>query len=215
MSVYRARLLSTLLLVVAFGFAAPARGADKDDKAAAREHYEKGTSFYDLGRYPDAIKEFEAAYELKKDPALLFNLAQAYRLAGNAEQALHFYKTYLRYVPRPPNKAEIDERIAALEKQVADHSQSQTQPPAVDATAPPPPPVTTTPPATTPPATTTPPAAEIPPPPMTSVQSSGPPPSGGPDRRAGCRSSSSNPRTSRWRSSRACPTRSRRRCWWR
>jgi hypothetical protein len=178
MSVRSSRLLLTLSLVVAFGLAAQARAADKDDKAAAREHYEKGTSFYDLGRYPEAIKEFEAAYELKKDPALLFNLAQAYRLAGNAEQALHFYKTYLRYVPRPPNKAEIDDRIAALEKQVAEHPQTQTQPPpAADATAPPPPPppLATTPPAAPPPPTPAPPAAEAPP--QVTVQSSSPPPS--------------------------------------
>lgn len=109
-------------------FAVPplAAGADRGDtadKAAAREHYEKGTSYYDLGRYPDAIKEFEAAYEIKKDPALLYNLAQAYRLGGNPEQALHFYKTYLRYVPRPPNRAEIEDRITGLEKQVAELKQ--------------------------------------------------------------------------------------------
>ena len=36
----------------------------------------------------------------KNDPAFLYNLAQSYRLAGDAEQALHFYRTYLRYVPK-------------------------------------------------------------------------------------------------------------------
>ena len=44
--------------------------ARADDAATAREHYQKGTSNYDLGRYADAIKEFEAAYEIKNDPAL-------------------------------------------------------------------------------------------------------------------------------------------------
>ena len=92
---------------------ATARAQDKpvDPKVAAKEHYTRGTSFYDLGRYDDAIKEFEAAYQLKNDPAFLYNLAQSYRQAGNHEQAVHFYKTYLRYVPKAPNRADIEEKI--------------------------------------------------------------------------------------------------------
>src|SRR4029077_3887996 len=101
--------------------AATARAQDKpvDIKAAAKDHYDRGRSFYDLGRYDDAIKEFEAAYQLKNDPAFLFNLAQSYRQAGNHEQALHFYKTYLRYVPKAPNKADIEEKIKNEEQLVA------------------------------------------------------------------------------------------------
>jgi len=127
-----------------------------DDTAAAREHYQKGTSYYDLGRYPEAIHEFEAAYELKNDPALLYNLAQSHRLAGNTEQALHFYRTYLRRVPKVSNRAEIEERIAALEQALAQKGPTtstttgQTTPPPPDTgpgggvTPPPPPPPDTT-----------------------------------------------------------------------
>ena len=110
-----AALLALLLLLAAAG----AASAGEDDTAAAREHYQKGTSYYDLGRYPEAIKEFEAAYELKNDPALLYNLAQSHRLAGNTEQALHFYRTYLRRVPKATNRAEIEGRITALEQALA------------------------------------------------------------------------------------------------
>jgi tetratricopeptide (TPR) repeat protein len=119
------------LVTVLVALSSPsARGADdKDAKTAAKEHYQRGTSFYDLGRYPEAIKEFEAAYELKNDPAFLYNLAQSYRQAGDPEQALHFYRTYLRYVPKAPNRAEIEERIAALEKVVAEKGLANVQPP--------------------------------------------------------------------------------------
>jgi len=157
--------------------------ARAEDTAAAREHYQKGTAFYDLGRYQDAAKEFEAAYEAKNDPALLYNLAQSHRLAGNTEQALHFYRTYLRRVPKAANRSEIEERIMALEKllDVKKGTQippNQTIPPAATGTpptvdtppAPPAPPVSTPPPITPlPPAQ--PPSAPIgmqpPPPPMT------------------------------------------------
>ena len=36
-------------------------------------------------RYEDAIREFEEAYRLSNRPALLYNIAQAYRLAGTGE----------------------------------------------------------------------------------------------------------------------------------
>jgi tetratricopeptide (TPR) repeat protein len=135
-----------LAFVAVSALAATARA---DDVAEAREHYKKGTTYYDLGKYADAAKEFEAAYEAKNDPAILFNLAQAHRLAGNPDQALHFYKTYLRYVPKAPNRAEIEEQIKTLEQKVAAQAPPTTPPPAT--TAPPPPPPTETPTAPPPP----------------------------------------------------------------
>jgi len=139
-------ILSAVLLT-----AATARAQDKpDNKAAAKEHYNRGTSFYDLGKYDEAIKEFEAAYELKNDPAFLYNLAQSYRQAGNHERAVHFYKTYLRYVPNAKNRADIEDKIKAEEQLVAKGGGGTTTPPATTT----PPPSTTTPP---PPGTTTPP----------------------------------------------------------
>jgi tetratricopeptide (TPR) repeat protein len=192
---------SAVGFLIAFGCLAgilllPAR-ARAEDTAAAREHYQKGTAFYDLGRYQDAAKEFEAAYEAKNDPALLYNLAQSHRLAGNTEQALHFYRTYLRRVPKAANRSEIEERIMALEKllDVKKGTQvppNQTIPPAVagtpptgDTTPPPPSAPVSTPPATTPSPPAPPPPGPIgmqPPPPMTP-----PPPSPAADPGAGKR----------------------------
>lgn len=69
-------LATALLLVVA-----PLRLC-ADETVTAREHYRRGTNAFNLGHYLEAVKEYEAAYQLKEDPALLFNIAQAYRLAG-------------------------------------------------------------------------------------------------------------------------------------
>ncbi len=127
-------LVSTSVLVFSCG---PARA---EDKTAARDHWERGTKFYDLGKYDDAIREFEAAYEAKGDPAFLYNLAQSHRLAGHVGDSLRFYKTYLRYVPKAPNRADIEERIKELEKIVAerpstDSAGTTTPPPSVSATS--------------------------------------------------------------------------------
>src|SRR5262245_57208601 len=128
------RRLPPLVACAALLCAGTARAQDKDarssdNKTAAKEHYNRGTSFYDLGRYDDAVKEFEAAYQLKNDPAFLYNLAQSYRQAGKPEQALHFYKTYLRYVPKPANKADIEDKIKTLEQQLAQKGTGTTPPP--------------------------------------------------------------------------------------
>ncbi|MEA2696766.1 MAG: hypothetical protein QOI66_1037 [Myxococcales bacterium] len=123
---------SLTVVAIVFGWLIATGAAHAEDTAAtaaAREHYQKGTAFFDLGKYQDAIKEFEAAYEAKNDPAFLYNLAQSYRLAGNPEQALRFYKTYLRKNPKPQNRADIEEKIAQLEKLVDQKTATQTSPP--------------------------------------------------------------------------------------
>jgi tetratricopeptide (TPR) repeat protein len=169
--------------------AGTARAQEKpDNKAAAKEHYNRGTSFYDLGKYAEAIKEFEAAYQLKNDPAFLYNLAQSYRQADNHERAVHFYKTYLRYVPNAKNRADIEDKIKAEEQLIAKGGTTGggTAPPPITTTPPPvtttpPPPVTTTPPpgGDQPTVTVTPPTS-TPPPPSTMPNSYAPPPPAAP-----------------------------------
>ena len=120
--------LSISLFALFFSLAGTTTPAYAEDKTAARDHWERGTKFYDLGKYDDAIREFESAYEDKGDPAFLYNLAQAHRLAGHPNDSLRFYRTYLRYVPKPTNRADIEERIKELEKIVADHPAGATAP---------------------------------------------------------------------------------------
>src|SRR5262245_42356196 len=58
----------------------------------AKAHVRKATAAYNLGRYIEAAKEYEAAYEQTLDAKLLFNVAQAYRLAGDREKAITAYR---------------------------------------------------------------------------------------------------------------------------
>ena len=77
------------------------RGAESDTekKQRAKEHYEIATRFYDVGKYGEAVKEYEEAYMLTGDAALLFNIGQAYRLWDRPEDAIRVYKNYLRQRP--------------------------------------------------------------------------------------------------------------------
>jgi tetratricopeptide (TPR) repeat protein len=99
--------------------ASPARAQAPSPEEEARQHFERGTTAYNLGRFEDAIADYRRAYEVKGDPAFLFNIAQAYHQLGVDDQALFFYKRYLASHPEPPNRAEVQARITALEPRVA------------------------------------------------------------------------------------------------
>jgi tetratricopeptide (TPR) repeat protein len=113
----RSILAGLLALTLATG---RAEAADRRAEATAREHLQRGMRLYDLGRFDEAIKEFEAAYQYQDGPVYLFNLAQAHRRAGNDAKALELYRTYLRKAPDAPDRDQIERRIAALEKALAD-----------------------------------------------------------------------------------------------
>ncbi len=92
--------------------------AHADERAAAREHYYRGTKAFELGLYDEAIAEYMAAYKAKDDPALLYNIAQSHRLAGHPVEALRFYKVYLIKLPASSNRIEVESKIVELEKLV-------------------------------------------------------------------------------------------------
>jgi len=82
-----------------------------DPKAA--ELYSQGKRQYDLAEYRGAIDSWREAYRIAGEPLLLFNIAQAYRLAGNCAQANRFYVTYKQIVAKPSNQLEL---AAAMQK---------------------------------------------------------------------------------------------------
>ena len=95
----------------------------------AKTIYERALSLYALGRYAEAAPLFERAFELKPIPALLYNAAQAHRLAGHAERAVTLYESYLHLYGDPSRKAEIEAHIAELKSAIAAHEHATTAPP--------------------------------------------------------------------------------------
>jgi tetratricopeptide (TPR) repeat protein len=82
----------------------------------ARELRDKGVVELNLGRYDDAVKLLERAYELSRDPAILFDLVQAHRLIGNPERALVLCASFLRTAPAltPRNREQIERTVSEL-----------------------------------------------------------------------------------------------------
>lgn len=106
----------------------PARAQDEQtDKA--RSHFEKGTAFYNLARFKDALTEFEAGYLQKSDPIFLYNIAQCHRQMNNPSEALRFYRTYLRNAPKAPNRPDVERRITDLEALQAEQEKARSAAP--------------------------------------------------------------------------------------
>lgn len=87
----------------------------------ARHLYEEGARWYRQGEYEKAVAAFERAFVISQAKPLLFNIAQAYRLAGptfcaRAQQA---YERYLREDPAASNAREVAERISEMRACVA------------------------------------------------------------------------------------------------
>jgi tetratricopeptide (TPR) repeat protein len=110
------------VLVAAVGTAAglvmPA-GAVAAPVDEARAVNDKATAAFALGRFAEAAEQFEKAFELKPDPALLYNAAQAHRLAGNKERALALYQSYLRVYGQGDKRAEVEARVRELKEAIA------------------------------------------------------------------------------------------------
>jgi tetratricopeptide (TPR) repeat protein len=111
--------LATVLVVlgaVPWGGQAFAMQLTPVQKQEMKLHYEKATRAYDVQKYSEAVDEYQKAYEIGGDPAMLYNVAQSYRLADQPSDALRFYRRYLQRSPNARNREDVERKIAEMEK---------------------------------------------------------------------------------------------------
>jgi len=108
--------------------AAPAQAApDPILVKKAKVHVEQARLAYNLGKFDEALRGYEAAYRLVPMPGLLFNLGQCHRHAGNHERAIFFFDGYLREASPEAGqrtlvldlKKESEAKLAAAQKAAA------------------------------------------------------------------------------------------------
>lgn len=140
--------LARVLAVAAFAAALllGARGVRAADPSA-KTFFDSGVRHYNLGHFPEAIADFEKAYNVDPAPILLFNIAQSHRQLGDKERALFFYRRYLEQAPNAANKAEVEQRMKDLKESLQQERDLKQKPPPgvetkdpVSVTPPPPPP---------------------------------------------------------------------------
>lgn len=116
-----------VLVMVCLGLAGGRASAD-DLKALAKREVNAGLAAQNAGHYDTAIAHYKNAYEAVPHPELLFNLGQAYRLKGDPDTALGYYRRYLAVEPNGRVARDANRWVRELEKQIAQRASEPSAP---------------------------------------------------------------------------------------
>ncbi|MFI5307734.1 MAG: tol-pal system YbgF family protein, partial [Polyangiales bacterium] len=104
------------LLPLASAGHARAQAATEEE---ARAHFQLGRAAYDRGDFTKAAGEFEEAYRISKRAGLLYNLYLSYRDANEQAKAADALRRFLAEEKDIENRSQLEARLAALEKGLA------------------------------------------------------------------------------------------------
>jgi tetratricopeptide (TPR) repeat protein len=111
-----------LMLGAALSLAAPTLHAQPDkapsktEREKAKALFDKAEAYYKVREYEKALAGYKESYLTVQEPALLYNMAQCYRLLGKSEEALSTYRSFLRDVPDTPLREKVEGFMAELAK---------------------------------------------------------------------------------------------------
>jgi tetratricopeptide (TPR) repeat protein len=81
---------------------------------AARTFFERGVVMFRRRRYDAALQAFTAAYNFARLPEVIYNLAVTSERTGRLQDAIDYYREYLRARPDDPGRRPIERRIEEL-----------------------------------------------------------------------------------------------------
>lgn len=115
------KLITLLLLGLVLSVAAPAAPARADDveTRAARRHFDKADKLFALGRFDEALEQYQKAFDAKPIPDLLFNIGQCYRNLGDYDAAIFSFRKFLTLDPETARRADVELLIDDLEAKKA------------------------------------------------------------------------------------------------
>lgn len=108
-----ARLVVAIVVAV---LAMPAYAAPDVIPEKARQLADRGRASHEAGDFGAAIAAYTEAYAIAPSAALLFNLAQAYRLRGSCDDAALMYRRYLDTSPSLDARVIAEGHLATVER---------------------------------------------------------------------------------------------------
>lgn len=93
----------------------------------AREAFEQGRDAFHDGRFEYALERFRFSLELSGRPELLYNVGQTLERMQRPEEALVALRRYLELVPDSYVRGNVEGRIGALERAVAERRALEAQ----------------------------------------------------------------------------------------
>lgn len=85
----------------------------------ARVFFERGVAMFRRRRYDAALQAFTAAYNFARLPEVVYNLAVASERTGHLQDAIDYYREYLRARPDGPDRRIVERRVAELRERQA------------------------------------------------------------------------------------------------
>lgn len=105
-----------LILAAVLAAAPSVAQADEPIPQKARRLADYGRSLHDRGEFGKAVVAFKEAYVIAPSPGLLFNIAQAYRLQGNCDDAAIMYRRYLNTQPHRDARTIAEGHLRTVER---------------------------------------------------------------------------------------------------
>jgi tetratricopeptide (TPR) repeat protein len=85
-----------------------------DMTAEARTFFLRGVAMFRRHRYDAALAAFTAAYRFAALPEVIYNLAVASERTNHTQDAIDYYREYLRARPADPGRATIEHHVEEL-----------------------------------------------------------------------------------------------------
>ena len=122
-------------------------GQPADALKQAQAAFDQAQIDYLAGKFDDAAKGFESAYNSRQFPQFLFNAGACFHMKGKKasdvdayQKAIDYYKKYLAAEPTASDKPKVEKAITVLEAEIARLKQAPVQPGTGSGATPPPPP---------------------------------------------------------------------------
>jgi tetratricopeptide (TPR) repeat protein len=105
----------------------PATEGAAGNEELARQHFQLGRAQYESGQFRDAAASFERAHELSQREMLWYNIYLAYRDVGDNAKAATALRNYLTRVEQVENRAQLEARLANLDRLVQQEQERAKQ----------------------------------------------------------------------------------------
>jgi tetratricopeptide (TPR) repeat protein len=103
----------------------PAHGQQADALKKAQSAFDQAQLEFLQGKYDDAARSFQDAYDARPFPSFLYNVAATFHTKGKKEsdpvayqKAIDTYRKYLTADPQAPDKAKVEKAIGVLEAEI-------------------------------------------------------------------------------------------------
>jgi tetratricopeptide (TPR) repeat protein len=92
----------------------------EDPVAESREHYTRGRALYQENQNAEALREFEAGFDLAPRPEFLINMGLCQARLGHLREARELYRKFLAAAPQShPQRQNVQELLVRVEADLA------------------------------------------------------------------------------------------------